>query len=471
MRNLVWVTLILFSSFVYASDDGVVNDPLDWNVPPGAQLKSMHFPRLRLAPSEIYSRTQAVMKHFQVPDEASNLEALGPYQSLTTAEDMKGVLKILDASGELKRFVKIDSDEMYIFSDRDGYAHEDATYVFSKNTESTFISPALLNLSAARNNLPAEALKNLKIALDPGHMNSGDWESRTGKFVKDLAGHRVSESVINLQTALVLKEELEKLGAIVLVTREGAAPVSTIPREELNLTDYGRLALRERAFESWFQDLLNTAPAGTSLFNAFEKSSKVQALFKESARDNYFILRNDLDARVEKIDDFQPDISLVIHYDAATSGVNPISYSRVKTYVHGSLGSEEWATQEDRRHVLLHALDPVSSKSSFDLARSVVNSLSKNLGLPTDSGGGGNSTLVAPGVFSRNLFITRKMHNHAHTYVECLHYNDPSEFKAFLQKDFPLVIDGETTYYSRRLRDVAFAIRDGVVNFVRGSDL
>ncbi len=427
---------------------------------------------LTLPPQDAYQRAQAVLNYFKLPVEVTNEEALRPFQMASSLSEMQAILKIYDVDQQFSRFVRIENQTMNVFEDRDGHSIKDFEFNFSQAEDSSYASEAMDHLIAAKNNPTELPLKNLRVVLDPGHMSTHAWDVRTGKFVKDSNGVVISEGLINLQTCLVLKAELEKLGATVLVTREGHDPVTKTALESLDLKKFGRLALREKSLEDWFQALLSKAAPGPELYQAFENSSNFKSLFKESARDNYFILREDLQARVEVINDFNPDISLVIHYDTSDppgnpNGVGTRSYSKVKTYVHGGLAKEEWATQEDRKHVLLHVLDPLAWNASFSLAKSVVNSMSGALGLAHDVSGGGSSRLVAPGVFARNLFITRKMHGHAHTYVECLHYNDPSEFKSLMQKDYQLQVDGKTTYYSKRLQQVAFGIRDGVVNFVK----
>jgi N-acetylmuramoyl-L-alanine amidase len=463
MKYLLFVLLFVLSLSASATEESQGADLIDLGL-------SENY--LNLPPAEAYQRSQAVFNYFGLPLEHSNQEDLRPFQKATSLPEMQAILKIYDVDNQLKRFVRIESQAMEVFLDRDGLAKKDFDLEFSSDENSHHVSQSLLNLEAAKKNPTDLPLKNLRIALDPGHMSTHAWDIRTGKFVKDLKGVVISEGMINLQTCLVLKAELEKLGATVLVTREDHNPVTKTPLESLDLQEFGHRALRERSLEDWFQALLSKAAPGPELYKAFENNLIFKSLFKESARDNYFILREDLEARVEIMNEFNPDISLVIHYDTSDppgnpNGVGSRSYSKVKTYVHGGLAKEEWATQEDRMHVLLHVLDPLSWNASFNLAKSVVNNMVQTLSLSHDVSGGGSSRLVAPGVFARNLFITRKMHGHAHTYVECLHYNDPSEFKSFLQKDFELEIDGKTTYFSKRLQQVAFGIRDGVVEFVK----
>ncbi len=466
MKTLMCALVLLLSTSVFATDDSVAIDPFQ-----DENKESFYF--LPLPPSQAYSRAQAVFNYFKVPTEVSNEDSIRVFQSATSLAEMKQILDVIDTTIQFGRFVRVSTDSMDVFQDRDGYTKKDFHFEFSPTKDSTYIPDAIANITNARNNSEEEPLRGLRIALDPGHMSTRDWELRTGKYVKNRSGIIISEGLIVLQTALLLKTEFEKLGATVTLTREDHQPVSKVTLSSLDLKEFGRLALRERSLEDWFQSLLTVAAPGPALYSAFEKSSKVQALFKESARENYFIVREDLKARVNAIDEAKPDISLVLHYDTIDppgnpNGVGTSPYSKVKTYIHGALSAQEWATQDDRLHVLKHALDPETYKASLGLAKSVVNNLSSTLGLVHDVSGGGNSKLIAPGVFVRNLYISRKMHGHAHAYVECLHYNDPKEFKALQQKDFQVAIAGQTTYYSKRLQQVVFGIRDGVVKFVRG---
>lgn len=451
----------------FATEDSVVNDPFK-------KANKAPIPRiLPISPVESFQRTQAVFRNFGVAPEESNLDLVAVYDRGQSEADLKRILKILDPLQQFARFTKIDNGLLQVFLDRDGRTQEDARIVLSGDNTTPYLSEAIQNLQVARQNPASLPLQGLKIAIDPGHMSTRAWDKYTGKFVRDRAGNYLSEGLIALQTALLLKADFEAMGATVELTREDHEAVSETPLNDLDIQAFAREALREQSLQAWFLSLVSANPVGPTLYKSFSNSAQFKALFKESARYNYFVLREDLAARVRKFEAFQPDISFAIHYDSQDpandpNGVNAKNYSKVKTYVHGSISPEEWATNKDRGAFYRHALDAASWNSSFLLANSVVQSLSKTLGLGFDNGGGGTSTMVAPGVFSRNLYVTKLAHGHAHTYIECLHYNDPSEFKSLLRKDHALLINGETTYYSSRVRQVSNAIRDGVVNFVTG---
>src|SRR5690606_13996088 len=100
----------------------------------------------------------------------------------------------------------------------------------------------------------------VKIAIDPGHMGEDLWDKRTGKYVRHTDGRYLSEGILALQVSLLLKRDLENLGAEVLLTRVTADPVSKIPYEQLELEPYIKNEIRESIHQPWFQSLLS---AGT----------------------------------------------------------------------------------------------------------------------------------------------------------------------------------------------------------------
>ena len=469
MRLVTTLAFLMTLTNAFATEDSVVNDPFKIINKSAAQLRA-----LPMTATESYVRTQAVLNYFGVPPETSNNDLASQFANGQTTANLQRILAILDPQAQFARLTKIENGLLSVFLDRDARTVQDASIVLNP-TQAQYLSSAVDNLNNARRNPSDRPLMGLKIAIDPGHMSTREWDRYTGKFVRDRAGNYVSEGLIALQTALLVKRDFEAMGAIVKLTREDHEAVTDVPLRSLDIQAYGKEALREQSLQAWFQALVSQNAVGTRLYNSFSANTKFKALFRENARYNYFVLREDLMARVRSFEEFQPDISFSIHYDSQDpptnpNGVNTRTYSRVKTYVHGSVAADEWATNIDRRAFLRHALDTGSWDASFSLATNVVSSLASTLGLRYDQGGGGNSRLVAPGVFSRNLFLTKSAHGHAHTYIECLHYNDPTEFRAMLRRDYSMVIAGETTYYSSRVRQVADAIRDGVVNFVTGQN-
>lgn len=467
---VVFWTLVCTSA--WASEDSVPNDILQKKVSSNGKFISIFSYSKLTTPTEIFDRTEAALKYFNVPDEVSNDDLISLYSGMQPASEVKRIISLMDFTNQFPRFTKNNLTDLTFFNDRDGLQRADISLDYTANQKPIYNSEAILRLAQAKTNPANLPLAGLRIALDPGHMSTKEWDERTGKFVRDGRGTIISEGMINLQTTLLLKAEFEKLGALVKVTRDHHNPVSVTAYEAIDIQAYAKKALRADCLDDWFLNLVSNYAPGDLLYSKIQQDQNFKNLFSEKARSHYFILGADLDARVESIEEFNPDISLVIHFDSQDpannpNGVNTRRYSRVKTYVHGSIDPTEWARKEDRRFIIHKLFDSNSWNASFQLASKVVGGLKNSLGLDFDRGGGGSSKQVAPGVFARNLFITRKLHGHAHAYVECLHYNDPGEFKSLLKKDFPLIIQGQTTYYSKRLKQVVDGIKNGVLDFTK----
>ena len=209
-----------------------------------------------------------------------------------------------------------------------------------------------------------------------------------------------------------------------------------------------------------------------ALFAAADQSGAIKRVFADSEfnRGQYFILGQDLIARSEAINSFNADIALVIHFDAGdapgdASGLNG-GYDATKVYVVGSYAPAELSSRRERAYFAQHLLDEASWDASLKLGRAVVSQLHSDLKLPFDHSGGGISRETEPGIFARNLGVSRRVTQRALTYIECLYYDNPTEFAAISSARHPMQIGTESHPYSDRLVQVAQAIQKGVLNFV-----
>jgi N-acetylmuramoyl-L-alanine amidase len=458
------LALIAFPSVAaHATDDSVPNDPL------GELNAGVVAPLATLSPAEGFRRMHLVLGHFQVPAEpAPDFSALDGHQSLA---GLTSALRTIDPKAQWPRFARTQASRLEVFQDRDGYGVPDFTVKLGADEA---LPPTRLDerLRQARTNPPTRPLAGLRIALDPGHMGGSPWDERTGKFVR-AQGHILSEGVMALQVALLLERELTALGAEVLLTHRSLGPATDTAWGDLDIPTFGRIELRQSTLQPWFQSLLASGGTDSALLKTFDQSSRTRALFSESARGRYFILRDDLDARVRKVRAFDPDLTIIIHFDVAPgasgdgNGLNPNAPRWTKSYVAGSTLVEEFASRADRAELAAHMLDPLARQASIRLSQTLVGHLKEHLGLGYDPNGGDNAVPVAPGVFARNLALSRKISGHAVSYIETLFYNNPAEFAALSKADQPLLIDGVNHPYSARLFQVVEALRDGVTEFVR----
>jgi N-acetylmuramoyl-L-alanine amidase len=421
---------------------------------------------------EIFSKTQKVLDYFEVPHEAE--PDLKPFENQQNLSGLQRILTVLDPRGFLNRFITIQSDLLTVrgFQDRDVKRIADFQLSLLSEHAPLPVSPyeTRLRTAALENprNLP---LRGLRIALDPGHMGGEFWDRKTGKRVIHPDGRTLSEGVLNLQTALLLEKRLTLLGAQVLITHRSLGPVSAMSPAQLPLKDFARRELRNSCLHSWFLNLIRSYSAGPRLYQAFEASPEFKKIFSSSSRDHYFISREDLDARVRIIDEYSPDLTLVIHYDTIdrpgnVGGINSKGWNRTKVYIPGTLTEEEFATREDRAYLFKHVAQPFSWKASKDLGRAVVTEMSQKLGLEYDVTGGGTSRQIEPGIWSRNLSLSRRLVGHAVSYLEVMHYNDAAEFERLTDYKYSLWIDGQEHPYSDRLTVVVDALETGVLNFL-----
>lgn len=476
--GFVCAALLLLNAggaFAATDDERIIgSDILDKHAAPSASFS--------LRTIDSFLKTRSVLNHFRIPEEADPQADLDRLAFQQSRSEISRRLPFLDLHSQFPRFFTTDQQAgqdgvLRGFQDRDSKEVKDFEVPLASSDDARLKDFEIRLAKAASSNPVERPLAGLRIALDPGHMGGDAWYRRTGKYVHDGKGRVIREGVIALQTALLLEEELTRLGAEVMLTRRTLDPVSELPYSEFSVAEFARKELQASTLQNWFLSLLGRHPDGPVLYRAFERSREIKALFSESRRSQYFILRADLDARAEKIAAFKPDISLVIHYDVLPSGgdghgLSPKNLRRTKVYVPGAFMRDEFSTREARRDFTHHLLDRGAWSESVKLSHAIVRENERSLGLEPDPHGGSSATTrILPGVYSRNLSLTRRLTGHAMSYLEILFYNSPDEFAALSRTKHPMRIDGEDHPYSDRVLEVVRALRDGVVDFVRGRSL
>ncbi len=411
-----------------------------------------------LASAEAFKRSQAVLKHYGVADEADSQATAPGLDGNQSLKTFNARLKYFDRKQAFPAYVESDASDLRVFQDRASKGVQDFT----------------VRLASKRARLNTRiGWKGLKIAIDPGHMGGKLWDERTGKFVKDSSGRVLSEGVMALQVSLLLEKTFTQLGAQVMITRRGLHAVSTLDYATFSLKDWAKKELRESSQLDWYQQLLSAGSVGQSLFDAFDASKERKAIFadNDATHYKYFILRADLEARSNMIRAFEPDLALVIHFDTNDPPGNPTgvatsSYDAVKTYVQGGFEPSELASRTDRLALVNHALSARAWTDSVALSRRIAHQIHDKMGIAIEENGFGNSERVESGVFARNLGVSRMIPGVATSYVECLYYNDPKEFELFQKTTHALDIEGVNTPYSDRLALVAESIGAAVSDHV-----
>ncbi len=287
-------------------------------------------------------------------------------------------------------------------------------------------------------------LVGVKVALDPGHFG-GPYSRLEQRFIDippslDRAEHiQFDEGTINLLTALYLKVLLEKEGAIVMITRD---------------------QIGKGVYKEDFFDWLKNCPS------LWAKEGSLMTLFRKY----YYPL--DLCARAEKINAFDPELTLILHYNAhhieeVYSSNNCVaSHNYNMVFIPGAFCRNELAMQESRFE-FLRLLVSEDLENSLKLSSSILQELSHSLKVPTVSPSDGARYLnnvclkVGEGIYSRNLALTRLIHSPV-CYGETLVQNNIDECQNLNRTDF--IIGGQKC--SSRVKQVAEAYFEGIKRYL-----
>lgn len=307
-----------------------------------------------------------------------------------------------------------------------------------------------------------QLLKGKKIAIDPGHisgdMDLGKIEYKYLRLKKDsLKGIpspiELIEGNLTLATALFLKEKLELQGATVMLTREK-------PGQSAFGISYDEWL--KNANNKTFEDAYDKKEISLEEKNRFIKKRNRRDIFQ-----TYFKFA-DMRERALKINNFHPDLTLVVHYNVNEknipwTGVTPKNYCM--TFVPGNIKNEYFEKPENRLELLrLIITNDIESSISFssNLTASFEKILEVPLATKKDAEYLEKESLETKGkgVFIRNLALTRLIHG-TMVYGESLYQDNEKESK--LLSELTTSINGIPT--SLRVKQVADAYYDAILKY------
>lgn len=370
----------------------------------------------------------------------------------------------------------LNRESLAIFSSAAMKAQHNPEYVYYFGNANPTIRARTYARTAA-----AKPLAGLRIALDPGHLG-GALASREGRrtYNREL-GIDFNEGDLALYTAKRIRNLLQPLGAEVMLTREesgkGALPLS---------------------YEEWKKDPAVVRAAVEDVVRASTYQNQTAAELESSkywsdARiffDAY--LRVDRLARAQKINDFRPHFSFIIHYNA--SGAEPfttklnqnlafipggftayrMNYVNARQALLRLLISDEMEKSQGLCEILVRKLNEKTGlgpvrRGVFDAEESPqeylisslnyqpeqfeINPLLEDISYPFKFG-----REVSRAVFSRNLDISTFALG-ASCYGESLFQDNLEEARRLNRRDF--IVDGVAT--SKRVDDVSRAYAETVL--------
>ena len=385
---------------------------------------------------------------------------------------MESHLSAIDPDGALGKYLDVEQDQLSLFRDffSSGIPNSLLDFFFRfqsapASADSEFLIYRLRQISGQVNQVLYTApLSGLRIVIDPGHMGSEDWDHLTGKFVA-VGGKSVSEGDIALLTSLLLAEELEKLGATVTLTRtENGSVASTSlnsfdPSPYLNQYFYNSL-------DSWMSGYFYLGDQ--NFLSSVKNAPETEKAFSSQQRTQFYISGEDLEARSKIIDTSNADLVIDVHYDANRSNELQSGDNSIEAFVPGGIRTGETGSRIMRSYHLKHLLEVRRWNESVNLASSMIEEMSKSLGLPLQNRSEFLTSIkVKDGVYAMNLYINRRNLRSLMVYLECLHYDHVREFPKLAVKDQLGSYHGRTFYYPRRLDQVVKGARDGILRYFR----
>ncbi|MCS6821555.1 MAG: N-acetylmuramoyl-L-alanine amidase [Microscillaceae bacterium] len=291
-------------------------------------------------------------------------------------------------------------------------------------------------------------LAGIRIALDAGHFASNLNEAKIEeRFIqmrlpKEKQVVTFFEAHLTWCTAQILKEKLEKQGAIVLLTR---------PTLEANAKQMWQ-SWREAKAQLKKNNLIDTLQA----FHTWLINYKKQ----------------DLITRYQKINNFKPNLTLIIHYNVDADNTcreTPTPKNYNMAFVAGSFLGKELNTKKDRFH-LLRLLVSQEIENSIAFAEKVLQSFEKHLQVPTIPAETQldylkkNCLLTErQGVYARNLTLCREVLGTL-CYGESLYQDNQEEALALSKRELEIL---PNIFTSKRVAQVAEAYYEAILEYIK----
>lgn len=312
---------------------------------------------------------------------------------------------------------------------------------------------------------PDRPLSGLRVALDPGHF-AGDMElaELEGKYMKMHPSAKTgnesiafNEANLSLATAWLIRDQLKSLGATVLLSRE--SPGKGV--RDISYADW-------RAYEA--QNTLMAEVAAGRIDSAdldwWEHKADEKAWCKKVFN------AVDLRLRSEKINAFQPHLTLIIHYNIDSPNwelrdkdgfFTPTSENYLMAFTPGSFMAGELEEVESRVAFLRQLLS-TDIPESIRLSDAFVQASVRYTGVPIIPEPNempyltnGSILTEKPGVYARNLALTRLIAGPI-CYGESLCQDNIHEARALNQRDFPIA----GIMAPNRIKEVATAYVEAV---------
>lgn len=318
--------------------------------------------------------------------------------------------------------------------------------------------------SLLRRNTP-HSLKDIKIAIDPGHIGGtyqmAQIESRCMTLALDSTRKiQLIEGNLTFFTAVLLKHLLDSMGAKTMLTRP----------------DTGISALGI-TFAQWKKKIKNKDYIDSLIHNHLLPGKDIHLLnahLPDKVLFSGVFSSVDMAARAQKINAFRPDITVIIHYNVNeknTGWKHTTDKDYVMAFVPGCITAENLKSLSGKLNFLRLLLSPdieESVKLSSDVAKNISATLHVPLAQKTDATYLTEHCLPTntEGVYARDLALTRLIRGPL-VYGEPLYQDNALECLLLTAKN-----DTTSGYvFSERIKQVAQAYYMGINEYLQDNRL
>ncbi|HXB39524.1 MAG TPA: N-acetylmuramoyl-L-alanine amidase [Bacteroidia bacterium] len=276
-------------------------------------------------------------------------------------------------------------------------------------------------------NIPDKPLCEKRIIIDPGHMAGNMQMARIEQkylhFTKENSPELkqdsidIAEGVLTFQTASILKKLLEEKGAIVALTRKE------------NSTTFGC------CYDDWLKNYKKKTL--DSLLKADKITKQKHGLLLKMNKNKFFLeffKDYELVQRARVINNFKPDLTVIIHYNVNEKNVpwiKPSDKDFCMAFIPGCLIGDNLETTAGKINFLRLLLCDDADKSE-KFSSLLVTELNKQLNVPiakiTDATYLSEHCMStsSAGVYCRNLALCRLVQSPL-MYGECLYQDNETE--------------------------------------------
>lgn len=344
---------------------------------------------------------------------------------------------------------------------------------------------------------PERPLAGKRICLDPGHMGGTmEFAEMERKFVKIRADEAkdipedisFNEGNLALATAILLKDKFEAAGAEVRITRSGEGLSSFGKTFDGKLYEWGKAySIRHKTpmpdgpMEEHLDYFIKAAADNYIREENITGKDSTWWMTKAKLIHVYKVpfLKAEFRHRAWQINDFRPDLTLIIHYNVheknepeADGYRAAVEDNYCMAFVPGSFMKGELGDPEDRM-IFLYKLLSEDIPASIALSDAVIQKHISGLDVPVMEWDPDLRYLAkasmkteATGVFARNLSLTRLVHGPL-CFGESLYQDNVEECVRLNRKDW--TAEGMHTPVPNRIREVAKAYYEGVMDYFESS--